>query len=313
MNFQELEQIICVAEERRISYAAEKLFVSQPALSQAIKRVEKKTGYALFVRTPEGLVLTPEGEGFVKIARQIMTLKSELSANLKEVANYHIGRLTIGLPAFWSSGILPAILGKFCGLYPGVEITIKEAVSSQLENMLLKREIDVAITMLDINSNKVSHSVLLCEEMLIAVSPKNKIAGRGIFVEGLAYPTVSPELLKGQTFILSYTNQWIRQFADDFFAVNNFEPKGLMFVNSIETIKQLTLRNLGISFVPMSYVWYDPPNERLVYFCIKDNSLPKWTLRTASLKANMDNKMISTFVRLLSDHIKCAPDAEQAF
>ena len=302
MNFRDLEQILYVAEERSISRASQKLYMSQPSISQTIKRVEQKMGYLLFERTPKGLVLTRKGEHFVAIAQQIIALKTDLSAKLKEVPNHHVGRMIIGLPTFFHSGILPEVIDKFCQVYPSVEIIIKETASTQMENMLLKGEVDVAIMLTNVCSEKIAHSVFLCEEMLIAMSPQNKIVSMGTPVKDTTSLSIAPEALKEQTFILSYTNQWMKQFADEFFSLSGFEPKGLIYVNSIETLKQLTYKDLGISFMPTSYVRYDLPDERLTYFSIYGHILPKWTLATAYLKTNDGNEMILAFVRLFSEY-----------
>jgi DNA-binding transcriptional LysR family regulator len=295
MKFNDLEQIICVAEEMNISQAARRMFMTQPSLSQTIKRVELQAGYRLFDRSASGLAMTPEGERFIKIARQIIELRDELTDKLKAIEHDETNRQTIGLPVHFSSGLLPDILGKFCALYPGVEISIKEAPSVLVENMILNGEVDVAVVQQVIFSGRIVQSVISREKMLIAVSPNNKIVAAGA-----SSRTVELETLKNQTFILSNTNQWMRQFADEFFSVNNFQPRGLMFINNVETIKQLTLKNLGVSFIPSSYTQDDPQRDHLVYFFIPDNALPKLTLYAAYLKTNLKNKLVSAFLELSS-------------
>ncbi|MDR1966425.1 MAG: LysR family transcriptional regulator [Synergistaceae bacterium] len=299
MKFNDLEQILCVAEERNISLAAKRLYMTQPSLSQTIKRVERQMGYMLFERVHSGLFPTREGERFVKIAQQIIELRDELTVKLKEAENDDTNRLIIGLPVHFSSGLLPDVLGKFCVRHPNVEISIKDAPSPQVEAMILNGEVDVAIVHQEISLNKIVQSVVSREKMLIAVSPNNKIASSR-FAVGTPSKTIDLEELKRQTFILSNTNQWMRQFADEFFTVNNFQPRGLMFINSIETIKQLTLKNLGVSFIPTSYVQGESAEDSLVYFPIPGSALPKLTLSAAYLKANSKNKLISTFMELIS-------------
>jgi DNA-binding transcriptional LysR family regulator len=295
MKFNDLEQIICVAEEMNISRAARRMFMTQPSLSQTIKRVEIQVDYQLFERSASGLVMTQEGERFIKIARQIIELRDDLAAKLKAIEHDETNRLTIGLPVHFSSGLLPDILGKFCALYPDVEISIKEAPSVLVENMILNGEVDVAIVQQGIFSGRIAQSIISREKMFIAVSPDNTIAEAGV-----SSHIVELETLKNQTFILSNTNQWMRQFADEFFSINNFQPRGLMFINNIETIKQLTLKNLGVSFIPSSYTQDGPHRDHLVYFSIPDNALPRLTLYAAYLKVNLKNKLVSTFLQLSS-------------
>jgi DNA-binding transcriptional LysR family regulator len=299
MNFNDLVQILCVADELNISKAAQLLYMSQPSLSQTIKRVEQQTGHLLFDRVPSGVRLTRNGEHFVKLAREIITMREELEVNLKAEANIHARRLTIGIPSNFSSGALPDLLGRFCQNYPDVVITVKDALSSHLENMILNGDADIAIVQNGVSSNKIAHVIFSREEILLAVSPNNTITAAKT-TEKMSYPEIAPDALKKQIFIINTTNQWMRQFADEFFVSNNFEPRGLMFVNNIETAKQLTFKNLGVSFIPTSYVQSDSTHDSLKFFRISGYDFPKLMLDAAYLKSNSENKTISSFIELLT-------------
>ncbi len=306
MTIYDLEQIVCIADELNISRASKQLFMSQSSLSQTIKRVEKVIGRPLFSRTAAGLSLTPVGERVTALAREILQIKSNLDADLKKMSVCRTGRFAIGIPSFWSFSILPAVLPKLCAGYPNLEISIKEANSDQMDNMLLGGEIDVAINPIETHSDKIASHVLFKEEILVAVSSKNPVSSSGK-ADG-AHHILEPEVLKGQTFILSQKMPEILKAANRFFAAYNFGSQALMFANSIETIKQLTLRDLGISFIPRSYARYDSDIERPLYFHIDSDVLPRWTLSAAYLKKESGNKMLRAFIDLLSEHLESKSD-----
>ncbi|MGI5892593.1 MAG: LysR family transcriptional regulator, partial [Bacillota bacterium] len=252
MTIDDLVKIVCIAEEQNISRASKRLFVSQPSLSQAIQRVEKAIKQQLFTRSPSGLALTPAGEEIIRLAKEIIQIKGDLDTNLTKMSTSRTVQFSIGLPSFWALSILPAILPKFREKYPNLEIFIKEATAEQMESMLLCNEIDIAITPLGTYSEKIINHFLFKDELMVSISPENPLSS---FVTELnEYPcTLEPEALRGQAFILNQKMPEIIQAANRFFVAYNIEPQTLMFANNMETIKHLTLNNLGISFIPRSY------------------------------------------------------------
>lgn len=98
---QEYEYVYQVYKEKSFSKAAKNLFISQPALSATIKKIETKLGVQLFERTTTSVTLTEAGEAYIDTARKIMELESDLAVYLEDLSNLNTGRLVLAGTAFF--------------------------------------------------------------------------------------------------------------------------------------------------------------------------------------------------------------------
>ena len=130
MDYKQYDYILTVAEEKSISKAAKKLFISQPSLSQYINRIEKHLGVNLFDRSTTPLELTYEGELFIETALKIKQLNEQLKKKFDDITELKSGRLNIGLTPSKANNPLPIILPCFKKNYPNIELIITEASSS---------------------------------------------------------------------------------------------------------------------------------------------------------------------------------------
>lgn len=111
MDLRQLENIVAIAEERSISRAAERLFISQPALSQQVSKLEARLGVPLFSRDKQGLSLTQAGKVYVENAKKILSIRDETYNRIYDIAAYRKGSISIGV----SPGRSPMIVSK---IYP---------------------------------------------------------------------------------------------------------------------------------------------------------------------------------------------------
>ena len=126
MTLKELQYIVTIAEEKSISRASARLYVSQPYLSQCLMRIERQHDMPLFRRTQHGLVLTFAGEQYVETARKIVKLYNDFETGLCEISNMRKGRLTIGTTIHLGSMVFSTILPIFRELYPNIELRLEE-------------------------------------------------------------------------------------------------------------------------------------------------------------------------------------------
>lgn len=298
MNLNELRYILTVEEEKKISKAAEKLFIAQPSLSQIIKKNEAKIGYKLFIRRPSGIKLTREGKEFIKFAKKMIELKSELDLELRDISSSVCGQFKVGIPAFWGSYIMPRVLTDFQKQYKNIEIVIKEQTSSCLEAMILKEEIDVAIMTLPISfENEILCSELFKEEVLVAVSPENELSRAGVKTEGKRFQTLDPQLLKDQKFLIFPAGGRLKDISDIFFSKYEINPKIAAQVMTIETVQKLVAGNLGVAFLPSTTALLYDTSPKPVYFSLGEGTLPEWTVVVASKRRKSPNNLTRDFVK----------------
>ncbi len=123
----DLRYFVAVAEELHFTHAAERLFVSQPALSKQIRLLEKHLGAALFTRDRRAVRLTPAGEALLPHARRVLEAWDEASAALEAAKAAQGARLIIGMSTSpGRGGMLPAIRSRFTSAYPGTRLDLRQ-------------------------------------------------------------------------------------------------------------------------------------------------------------------------------------------
>ncbi|NCB93032.1 MAG: LysR family transcriptional regulator [Clostridia bacterium] len=140
---QEMKYVYAVYKHGNFSKAASSLYMTQPALSIAIQRVEKSIGMPLFDRSKKPLKLTEAGELYIKKYKQIQQMEHELAQQLNDLSELNTGSLRIGGSHYFNSYILPPVLTKYKKKHPGIQLELLEAGSNDLLNILSEHEIDV--------------------------------------------------------------------------------------------------------------------------------------------------------------------------
>ena len=143
MNLTKLKYFIAVCEEKSVIAAAERLHISQPSLSCAIKELEKEYEIILFKRQHKGMLLTAEGEELFKLAKSLIAHAQSVEQIMNELG---CGRkvLRLGIPPMIGSIILPKIYGEFVAENQNVKLKITEAGREELVKLLNEDRIDAA-------------------------------------------------------------------------------------------------------------------------------------------------------------------------
>lgn len=163
---------MAIAEEKSISKAAKKLYITQPSLSQYIMRLENNLGVKLFDRSASSMILTYAGEIYVQTAKDILNLNTGMKRKLSDIAGSKKGRLVMGVPHQAGRHVLPLVLPEFHRQYPEIEIVIKEDVTMRLEEMLINGKIDIAILNLPMQNEKILYETIATERVFL-VAPKD--------------------------------------------------------------------------------------------------------------------------------------------
>src|SRR3954467_6820280 len=137
MELSQLEVFLAVARERRFSRAADKLFRTQSAVSQTIRKLEEELGEALFDRTSREGVLTDAGQVLREYAEKLLNLRSDAQEALVELRELHKGKLVIGANELTSLCLLP-VLVEFRRLHPMIKITVQRSLGSQIPGDVLR-------------------------------------------------------------------------------------------------------------------------------------------------------------------------------
>ncbi len=248
MNFRQMNYIVVLAETLSFSSAAEKLGVSQPAISKQIISIEKELGITLFNRSTVPFTLTPAGEEIVKRSKEMLYSQSQLQSIADEFKKGNKGRLIIGISPFRATYFLNETILKLREKFKGLEIVLKETTSAELHKLAVDGKVDLAIinqpfddTLLDV--------IPLKEEKLVLVVPKN-IAQR-LKRSQIEKPTLKS--IEPFPFIALSKTQELRQMLNKLCANENANLNIVLEVNGITTAWNLAQTGVGATVVPMSF------------------------------------------------------------
>lgn len=146
MELTQLRYVLQLASTSNFSKAADRLYITQPALSQQINVLEEELGLKLFRRTTRKVTLTETGEEFVRGAREVLDRVEELQRTMALRRREVGGTLSVGLLSTLSHLNITEYISSFHKVYPNIHIDLQVAWSSELINRVLDRELDAAIT-----------------------------------------------------------------------------------------------------------------------------------------------------------------------
>ena len=169
---QEMKYIYTVYQKGSFSKAAEALFMTQPALSISIQKVENEIGMPLFNRDKKPLELTEAGQLYIEKIRQIMHLENELSQQLNDLTDLKTGQLRIGGSHYFNSYILPPVIADFKKKWPGIDLELTEAGSYELLTMLKDDLIDLTFNCTPDPHDKLRRIPGFQDTILLAVSTR---------------------------------------------------------------------------------------------------------------------------------------------
>ena len=140
-----LRYFVFTVEEGNITRAAERLGISQPALSQQLRRLESELKAVLLERSKRGVTPTSAGQALLPYARRVLRELCEARVVISEVEGLERGHLTIGTVQSVNINLMPRVVAEFGRRYPGVSINILELASDQIEPQLARGAFDVGI------------------------------------------------------------------------------------------------------------------------------------------------------------------------
>lgn len=166
---QEMKYIYTIYEEGSFSRAAEKLYLSQSALSMAVQRVEDSLGDIIFDRSKRPLQLTLSGQAYIQKYYQITQLEKELEEQINDISNLKGGSLTIGGTQYTLAYILAPVLLQYTKLYPDVTVRLIEYSANQLDSKLLDGTIDMCLKCDEVKSPLMAYGHAFSDNLFVAV------------------------------------------------------------------------------------------------------------------------------------------------
>lgn len=241
MTLNELRYIVAVAQEKNFGRAAQRCFISQPALSVAIQKLEEELQTQLFERGKSEITVTPVGERIVEQAHKVL----EEAARIRDIAqagrNQLAGLFRLGAIYTVAPYLLPDLVPALNARAPDMPLEIEENVTEQLEAALKTGRIDAAIIALPFQPPGIATEFLYEEPFQVVVPQRHPWAKR---------ETIDPSELAGEHAILLNVGHCFRDQVLESCPELNRGDATVTRSNSLETIRNMVASGLGISVLP---------------------------------------------------------------
>lgn len=254
MDLKEQRYICTLAQFGSLTHAAEKLYISQPALSLYLSKLEKRLGIPLFDRVGKKLVPTYAGERYIEYAQQMLDLEQRFHAEMADILNEHRGKLRLGVASRRCMYLIPPIIAQFEKAYPQIEVEILSGNLSTIHTLLSEFKIDLVILNAEDTTPEMETHRLFREEFLLAVPIVHPLNEKSTYVPGSKYRQISPKELSGQRLILQTDQQSSRIVQDEILKKYHIRPEHIRVIRNIETGIQMVAEGLGVSFVREGYI-----------------------------------------------------------
>lgn len=280
INFELYKVFYEVANEKSISKGAEKLMISQPAVTQSIKTLEGELGGQLFIRTPKGVILTTEGEILYNYIKDGMSYFVNGANKFSSLKNLDSGVINIGATTIISEKFLMPYLKEFSNKYPNIVINVVNDLTDNLIKKLRNGDLDIVIMSInnktDIKDLKLKEIESLNDIFVGSEKYKNKK------IDSLE------ELLKEDLLLQKYPSVSRTNF-NNYLKENNLSCTPKMEVVSHSLLTSFTENGFGIGLLTKEYITdklnntlfeiktnFKIPKRKLVY-ATKSNSIPSFT------------------------------------
>lgn len=258
----ERKYVYAIYEQRSFSRAAEQLFISQPALSAVIKRLEKELGTFLFDRSTNPITMTEAGEYYIASIEKIMAIEKNMKCYFQDLQKLDVGTLKIATGSFFCNYSLPVHLKPFIERYPGIRLEFVENYNYlEVEKLLHKGTVDFVLSPNPVNFENYSRQFFGKEQLILAVpteceANKRTKEYRLSFREVLGgrqheadCPRVSLASFAKEKFILLKPGSDLYQRSHLLFQNAGIDPEISMYLDQMPTTYHMSCNGFGISII----------------------------------------------------------------
>lgn len=276
--FSGMEYVYEVYKEKSFLKASQNLFISQPALSSTVKRIEQRIGYPIFDRSTKPLRLTKCGEEYIKAVEQILEIENNFSNFINDFGNLKSGSLVLGGTNLFVSWVLPPLMHEFSLRFPQIQLTLVEECTTNLAQLVQNGKIDLVIDN-HLPDCTIFDSTIVKKEYLLLAVPKSfsindnlkefQISASEVSTLSFLkeeFPVVPLEKFESQPFIVLKPENDTRMRAISLCQEHHFSPRIVFEVDQQMTSYNISCSGLGISFISNTLISRVPSHENVVYY-----------------------------------------------
>ncbi len=258
---QDMRYVYEIYRQKSFSKAAQALFITQPALSIAISKLEASLGMPLFDRSTRPISLTPAGRIYLQTIEKTRALEQDLRHQLDDIRALRTGTITIGSSHFINACILPEVLTRFNRKFPQVKLNLLEGSSHAMARMLEQREIDLTFSCDEAVIKDFTNTPVFTDTILLAVPqdvpcPAHRTQYSMIAADILARRHLAPDCpsvdlkdFAAEPFILLRSGNNLHDRAMHFFREAGIEPTVKIELSQMATASRLAEAGFAATFL----------------------------------------------------------------
>lgn len=289
MNRNHVHLFLAVAEEGSVSRGAERLFISQPAVSKQLGEFEASLGRKLFERHPKGVRLTDAGKLLLGYARRLAALEREAESALAELEGLERGSLTLGASLTIGAYLMPELLAEYHRRYPQITLTLEIANTEMIQRMVREGQLEIGLTE-GFAEEAGLEAVVFAEDELVAVAPPNHPLQTDA--------PLTAETLCRQPLILREPGSGTREVFERAISAQGLAVTPLMSLGSTEAIKRAVAAGVGLAVVSRLAITLELETHRLAVLPLADLPLNR-SLHRLERRGAYRSRALSAFLELL--------------
>lgn len=307
--FHGMEYVYEVYKEQSFSKAARNLFISQPALSSSVKRIEERIGMPLFDRSTTPVKLTECGEQYIRAVEQVFSAQRSFSDYLADTRKLEAGQLTIGGSGIFASYILPPLISEYKSKYSKISVSMMEESQAQLEKLLIKGTLDLVVNYQEFAQDAFESCPYREEHLLLAV-PQQFAINSSLLAWRLSldnvlsgdylaerYPAVPLEAFENEPFILLRPSSDIYQRAVQLCRGCGFTPRVILTLEQQLTAYNMVSAGTGVAFISDTLAKNILPHPNIAYYKL-DNELSRRIIYFYYKKNRYINRAMEEFLNI---------------
>jgi DNA-binding transcriptional LysR family regulator len=240
MELSQLEVFLAVAREGRFSRAAEKLYRTQSAVSQTVRKLEEELGESLFDRSSREGVLTDAGRVLQDYAERLLNLRGDAQAAMVELRELHQGKLVMAANEFTALYLLP-VLAEFRRLHPMIKITVQRSLGSHIPDDVLSHAAELGVLSYDPHEARLRSVAVYLDELAFIVPPQHPLASAR---------QVSIKQLGAESFVAHIVSSPYRDKVIQAFRKHNTPLHMDIELPTLQAIKRFVAMGNGVALVP---------------------------------------------------------------
>ena len=240
MELRQLEYFRMASHLKNITRAAQRLRVSQPNITVAIKKLEAELGVQLFDRSQKQLTLTPEGKVFLKRIELALRNIDDAILEVNDYKQLQKGTIKIGIPPMMGAYLFPKVFSGFRHLHPNLDVLLYEEGSLTIREKLESDELDFGIIIVPDNSPNLNVLKMSRNQLMVCVAKTSSLAKNS---------KITPQDIATSDLIMMKEGAYLREVVQAKLSALKISPRTVLESSQIVTIKGLVAHKVGIAFL----------------------------------------------------------------